>query len=244
LTRVAIVTGGGRGIGRASCIELGRLGWRVAVVDVDGQAAREAAAATGGDASAHAADVTDEEAVDRAVAEIAAVHGGVDGLVTCAGIMRRGAVAELTVDDWEAVTASHLRGAFLCVRAVAPLLSARGWGRIVLVSSVAARGLAHHVPYAAAKAGVVGMARSLSLELGPRGVTVNAVAPGFVDTRLTRAIADRTGREWESIAGEQASETALRRIGTPEDVARVIGFFCSDAAGFVTGQTLVVSGGP
>ncbi|WP_214105851.1 SDR family NAD(P)-dependent oxidoreductase [Acrocarpospora catenulata] len=241
--RVAVVTGGGRGIGAAVCRRLAEEGAAVAVLDLDAKPA-EQVAGTLPEAGAYAADVGDPAQVEDVVRRVLARHGRIDILVPCAGVMRGAPVTEMTDRAWTEVLTSHLTGSFTAVRAVTPAMIAQRHGRIVLISSIAARGIADHVNYGTAKAGIAGMTRSLALELGPRGITVNAVAPGFIATRMTREGAERRGRTWEEHAERAAEGTALRRIGTPEDVAAVVAFLASADAGYVTGQVIHVSGDP
>ncbi|WP_155350148.1 SDR family NAD(P)-dependent oxidoreductase [Acrocarpospora pleiomorpha] len=241
--RVAVVTGGGRGIGAAVCRRLAEEGAAVAVLDLDPEPAAQVARTLPG-AGAYAADAGDRAEVEDVVRRVLARHGRIDVLVPCAGVMRGAPVTEMTDQNWTEVLTSHLTGAFTAVRAVTPAMTAQGYGRIVLISSIAARGIAGHVNYGTAKAGIAGMARSLALELGPRGVTVNAVAPGFIATRMTREGAERRGRTWEEHAAQAAAGTTLRRIGTPEDVAAVVAFLAGADAGYVTGQVIHVSGDP
>lgn len=241
--RVAVVTGGGRGIGAAVCRRLAAEGAAVAVLDLDGESAAGVARSLPR-AAAYPVDVRDRDGVADVVRRVLAGHGRIDVLVPCAGVMRGAPVAELTDQAWDEVLGGHLTGAFALVRAVAPTMVAQGYGRIVLISSVAARGIVGHVNYGAAKAGVAGMARSLAVELGPHGVNVNAVAPGFIATRMTREGAERRGRTWAEHAARAAEGVALRRIGTPEDVAAVVAFLAGADAGYVTGQVIQVSGDP
>ncbi len=240
--RVALITGGGRGIGAATARLLAAEGAKVAVSDLDEVPAREVADPIGG--LAIACDVsarTDVEAmVDRTVNEL----GGLDILVTCAGIIRDNLLFKMTDEDWDAVIDTHLKGTFLCARAVQRVMVDRKYGKIVFLSSTSALGNRGQANYSAAKAGLQGMARTLAIELGPFNINVNTVAPGFVETRMTRATAERMGMDFETFKLGAASQIPLRRIGQPEDIASVIAFLCSDESSFVSGQTIYVRGGP
>ncbi len=250
--RAALVTGGGRGIGAATARLLASEGAAVGVADADLGPAEEVAAgiraasagATGGRVLALACDVTDRPQVEAAVGRVLAEFGRLDILVACAGVTRDNLIHKMTDNDWESVMATHLRGAFLTVQAAQRPMVQQKYGKIVLVSSTSALGNRGQANYSAAKAGLQGMARTLAIELGPFGVNVNVVAPGFIETRMTRAVAERLGVDYEAMKLGVAATLPLRRVGQPEDVARVIAFFCSEDAAFVTGQTLYVSGGP
>ena len=150
----------------------------------------------------------------------------------------------MTVDDWDAVAAVHLRGNFLFSRAVQPYMREAGWGRIVNLSSVSALGNFGQMNYAAAKAGVQGITKTLAIELGPYGVTVNAVAPGFIETEMTAATATRMGVSFDELKETFAADIPVRRVGQPQDIAAAISFFASEEASFVSGQVLYVAGGP
>ena len=240
--RVALITGGGRGIGAATARLLAAEGAKVAVSDLDEVPAREVADPIGG--LAIACDVsarTDVEAmVDRTVKEL----GGLDILVTCAGIIRDNLLFKMTDEDWDVVIDTHLKGTFLCARAVQKVMVDRKYGKMVFLSSTSALGNRGQANYSAAKAGLQGMARTLAIELGPFNINVNTVAPGFVETRMTRATAERMGMDFETFKLGAASQIPLRRIGQPEDIASVIAFLCSDESSFVSGQTIYVRGGP
>lgn len=245
--RVALITGGGRGIGAATAQLLARQGAAVAVTDVDAGPAEEIAAgirAEGGRALATACDVTDRAQVEAAVAQAVAEFGRLDILVTCAGIIRDNLIHKLTDDDWDEVINTHLKGTFLAVQAAQRHMVARRYGKIVLLSSTSALGNRGQANYAAAKAGIQGLARTLAIELGPFGINVNAVAPGFIETRMTRAVAERLGVDYEQLKQVVAAEIPLGRVGRPDDVANVIAFLCSDEAAYVSGQTIYVAGGP
>ena len=245
--RVALVTGGGRGIGEATCRRLAAGGAAVAVVDLDEAPAEAVAAAireAGGRALAVAADVASREAVEAAVGRAVAQLGGLDILVHCAGITRDNLLFRMSDSDWAGVIDTHLNGAFYAARAAQAPMVAQRYGRMVFLSSTSALGNRGQVNYAAAKAGLQGLTRTLAIELGPFNVTVNAVAPGFIETRMTRGTAERLGVDYEQYKAQRAAEIPLRRVGQPADVAAVIAFLAGDAAGYVSGQTIYVAGGP
>ncbi len=240
--RVALVTGGGRGIGAATAQLLAKEGAKVAVSDLDEGPAREIAGPIG--ALAIACDVSDRDQVGRMVERTIKELGRLDVLVTCAGIIRDNLIFKMTDDDWDAVIDTHLKGTFLCARAAQKQMVDQKYGKMVFLSSTSALGNRGQTNYSAAKAGLQGMARTLAIELGPFNVNVNTVAPGFVETRMTRATAERMGVDYEAFKLGAASQIPLRRVGQPEDIASVIAFLCSDESSFVSGQTVYVRGGP
>jgi 3-oxoacyl-[acyl-carrier protein] reductase len=235
--KVAIVTGGARGIGAATAERLLADGVRVAITDLDVAGAPDGVLAIPCDVTSRA-DV--EGAVERTVAEL----GSLDILVTCAGITRDNLIHKMTDDDWDGVIATHLRGTFLAAQAAQRVMVPNRSGRMVMISSISALGNRGQTNYAAAKAGIQGMARSLAIELGPFGINVNCVAPGFVKTRMTQAIAERSGVPWEEIEAAEAAQIPLRRIGKPEDISSVISFLCGPDSEWVSGQVIYVRGGP
>ncbi len=244
---VAVVTGAGQGIGAAIARRLAGDGMSVAVIERDGAAAAdtvEAIREKGGTALAIACDVTRTAEVDAMAERVAAELGRPGVLVNNAGITRDGLLFAMDDEDWDAVVDVHLNGSFRCVRAVAPHMAAQGRGRIVNLSSIAALGNPGQANYATAKAGIQGLTRTLAIELGPAGITVNAVAPGFVDTAMTDAVARRMRKDPALLRAEAASRAPLRRVGVPEDIAGVVAFLAGPDAGYLTGQTLYVDGGP
>ncbi|HWI30123.1 MAG TPA: SDR family oxidoreductase [Microbacterium sp.] len=247
MTRTAIVTGAARGISAATARRLAADGNAVAVLDLEaGQCAATVAAITdaGGRAIAVGANVADARAVTEAVAHVEAELGAPTILVNNAGIIRDNLLFKMTEDDWDSVLSVHLRGAFLMSRAVQAHQVAAGWGRIVNLSSTSALGNRGQANYAAAKAGMQGFTKTLAIELGRFGVTANAIAPGFIVTDMTRATAERVGVGFEDFIAQNAKEIPVGRAGYPEDIAAAASFFCSEEAGFVSGQVLYVAGGP
>ncbi|HVD47579.1 MAG TPA: 3-oxoacyl-ACP reductase FabG [Candidatus Limnocylindria bacterium] len=240
--RVALVTGGGRGIGAATAQLLAKEGARVAVSDLDEGPAKEIAGPIGG--IAIACDVSDRAQVESMVERTVKELGRLDVLVTCAGIIRDNLLFKMTDEDWDAVIDTHLKGTFLCARAAQKHMVDQKYGKMVFLSSTSALGNRGQANYSAAKAGLQGMARTLAIELGAYNVNVNTVAPGFVETRMTRATAERMGVDYEAFKLGAASQIPLRRVGQPEDIANVIAFLCSDESGFVSGQNIYVRGGP
>jgi 3-oxoacyl-[acyl-carrier protein] reductase len=245
--RTAIVTGGARGIGAGIARRLAADGFAVAVLDVEEAGAKAVAqsiAANGGRAVGIAVNVTDPESVTAAVDRVAAELGEPTVLVNNAGITRDNLLFRLTDDDWDAVMAVNLKGPFLLTRAVQKYMTAAKWGRVVNISSISALGNRGQANYAASKAGIQGFTKTLAIELGKFGVTVNAIGPGFVDTEMTRGIAERTGIPFEDIAATYAKDIPVGRVGKPEDIAAVVSFFARDDAAWVSGQVIYVAGGP
>ncbi|GLW95090.1 SDR family oxidoreductase [Actinokineospora globicatena] len=245
--RIAIVTGAARGIGAAIATRLGRDGFAVAVLDLDADACAGTVAAitgAGGTALAVGADVAVTEQVEAAVARVAAELGPPTVLVNNAGILRDNLIFKMTDDDWDSVIGVHLRGAFLMSRAVQRHQTEQRYGRIVNLSSTSAQGNRGQANYATAKAGLQGLTKTLAIELGKFGVTVNAIAPGFIETDMTAATAARLGVSFEDFKSGVSAAIPVGRIGQPEDVAATAAFLVSAEAGFVTGQVIYVSGGP
>lgn len=245
--RVALVTGGARGIGAAVALRLAQDRHDVAVLDLDEAACTEtvrAVQALGGRALAVGGDVSDERAVAAAVERVAVQLGPPLVLVNNAGILRDHVLAKMTVDEWDLVQQVHLRGAFLMCRAVQPGMRQAGWGRMVNLSSTAALGNVGQANYSAAKAGLQGLTRTLSLELGRYGITVNSVAPGYTITDMTRSTAKRIGVSMEELSRDVVAGISVGRAGQPEDIAHAVAYFCDERSGFVTGQVLYVAGGP
>ena len=239
--KCALVTGGSRGIGRAVCLELARQGARVAVNYAGNAAAAEetvqASAALGAEAFAVQADVADAAASEAMVKEVLARFGRLDILVNNAGVTRDGLMPMMKEADWDAVLDTNLKGAFHCMKAVYRPMMKQKYGRIVNLSSIVGlRGNAGQANYAASKAGLIGLTKSMAKELAARNVTVNAVAPGFIDTDMTAALPEKA-RE------AMLTTIPMGRLGQAEDVAQAVAFFAGDASAYVTGQVLCVDGG-
>ena len=239
--KTALVTGGSRGIGRAVCLELARGGANVVFCYAGNEAAAQETAqaveALGVQALAVRCDVSDAAQAEGLVKTAAGRFGRVDILVNNAGVTRDNLVMRMSEADFDAVISANLKGTFLCMKAAYRLMLKQRYGRIVNLSSVVAlRGNAGQVNYAASKAGVVGMTKSLAKELAGRGVTVNAVAPGFIETDMTAAMP-------EAARTAALGSIPMARLGAPEDVAKAVAFLASDAAAYITGQVLAVDGG-
>lgn len=239
--KTAVVTGGSRGIGRAICLELAAGGANIvfsyASNDVAAHETADAVNALGGRAVAVRGSAADAEAVKTLMDIAVREFGRIDILVNNAGITRDGLLVTMREEDFDAVLDTNLRGAFLCMKAASRIMMRQRYGRIVNLSSVVGlRGNAGQVNYAASKAGLIGMTKSLAKELATRGVTVNAVAPGFIDTDMTAALP-------EAARAALLPTIPMGRLGQAEDVARAVAYLASDEAGYITGQVLAVDGG-
>ncbi|HET7695004.1 MAG TPA: 3-oxoacyl-ACP reductase FabG [Vicinamibacterales bacterium] len=237
--RVAIVTGASRGIGRAIAAKLAAQGAVVigAARGDNARATADAIVAAGGKAEAAAADVADPAAIERLVAATLERHGRIDVLVNNAGITRDQLMLRMKRDDWDAVIATNLTAAFMLTQAVLKPMIRQRSGRIICISSVVGQGgNAGQANYAASKAGLIGFAKSVAQEVASRNVTVNVVAPGLIETDMTRAITDAARDDW-------SARIPLKRLGTPDDIAAAVCFLASDEAAYITGQVLAVNGG-
>lgn len=235
--RNALVTGSTRGIGRAIATRLIQCGARVAIVGRDIDRSEAVAQELGANARAFAADVADIASVTKLVADVESVFGGVDILVNNAGLTRDNLMMRIKDDDWNAVIDANLRGAFIATRAVTRGMMKRRWGRIINITSVVGlTGNKGQVNYAASKAGLIGLTKSVAKELGSRNVLTNAVAPGFIETDMTKAMT-------ADARASMAAQIPLERLGTPDDVAGVVAFLASDLGSYITGQVIVVDGG-
>ena len=245
--RTAIVTGAARGIGAATAIRLAADGHAVAVLDLNAEHCAgtvDAIVAQGGRALAVGADVSDEASVSAAFETIVAGLGAPTILVNNAGILRDNLLFKMTVSDWDAVLGVHLRGAFLMSRGAQAFMRDAGFGRIVNLSSTSALGNRGQANYAAAKAGMQGFTKTLAIELGRFGVTANAIAPGFIQTDMTAATAERLRIPFDEFIAGAAAEIPVGRVGQPADIANLASFLVSEGAGFVSGQVIYVAGGP
>jgi 3-oxoacyl-[acyl-carrier protein] reductase len=235
--RTALVTGSTRGIGRAIAEALAGAGARVAVVGRDQARAAETAAAIGGGAQGFAADVGDPASITALVESVEKAFGQIDILVNNAGLTRDNILFRIKDEDWDTVLDANLRGAFLAIRATSRGMIKRRWGRIINIASIVGiTGNKGQANYAASKAGLIGLTKSVAKELGSRNVLVNAVAPGFIETDMTAAM---TPEARAALSGQ----IPLERLGSPADIAGVVTFLASDSAAYITGQTLVVDGG-
>jgi 3-oxoacyl-[acyl-carrier protein] reductase len=245
--RVAIVTGAARGIGAATAKRLAADGNAVAIFDLDESACSAVAdeiVAAGGKAIGVGVDVSNVEQVEAGIARVADELGAPVILVNNAGIIRDNLIFKMSEADWDSVMAVHLKGAFLMTKACQAHMTKEKYGRIVNLSSSSAQGNRGQANYSAAKAGLQGFTKTLAIELGKFGVTANAVAPGFIQTDMTAATAERIGMDFDEFIKFSASQIPVQRVGQPEDIAATISFLCSEEAGFVSGQVIYVAGGP
>ena len=246
--RVAVITGAARGIGLGVATRFAQEGASVAIVDLDETAAAEAAAqlpTVEADVKhvGIGANVGDAASVDAAIERVVTELGGIHILMNNAGITRDNLLFKMSEDDWDLVMNVHLKGSFLMSKAAQKHFVAQKYGKIVNVSSISALGNRGQANYSAAKMGLQGFTRTLGIELGPFGINVNAIAPGFIATEMTDATAARLGMDVEDFRKAAAEQNPVRRVGFPEDIAAAAAFLASDEASYITGQTLYVDGG-
>ncbi|MBA4606914.1 MULTISPECIES: 3-oxoacyl-ACP reductase FabG [Aeromicrobium] len=245
--RTAIITGAARGIGAGIAKRFAADGFKVAVLDLDESACQtvvDEIVAAGGQALAVGANVADADAVEAAVSKVAEELGAPTVLVNNAGVIRDNLLFKMTTDDWDLVMDVHLKGSFLMTKAVQKHMTEAKYGRVVNLSSTSALGNRGQANYSAAKAGLQGFTKTLAIELGKYGVTANAIAPGFIQTDMTAATAERIGVPFDDFIEYASKEIPVQRVGQPEDIAHTAAFLCSEGAGFVSGQVIYVAGGP
>lgn len=244
--RVALVTGAAQGIGAGIAARLAADGAKVGVLDLNldaAQATVDEIKAAGGSALALAADVSKGDQVQAAVDALVAEFGALHILVNNAGVLRDNLLFKMSEEDWDIVMAVHLKGAFLCSKAAQKHMIDAKYGRIISMSSTSATGNRGQSNYSTAKAGLQGLTKTLAIELGPFGVTANAIAPGFIETAMTKATAERIGTTIEGMREAVAASVPVRKGGVPADIGNAVAFFAGEEAGYVTGQVLYVDGG-
>lgn len=239
--KTAIVTGAARGLGAATARRLAHEGANVVIADLNSDSANalaESLRSEGGNALGVAADITNAHDVDRLVQETTRAFGGIHILVNNAGITRDNYLVKMSEDDWDLIMNVMLKGAFLTTRAVMPAMIEQHWGRVINISSRAHFGNPTQSNYSAAKAGLIGMTKALSMEQGRYGITVNAVAPGFIDTEMVQSLPT-----YETIKERAIQAQPVKRIGRPDDVANTVVFLASECASFISGEVVHVTGG-
>ncbi|WP_181347060.1 3-oxoacyl-ACP reductase FabG [Thalassobacillus sp. CUG 92003] len=245
--RVAFVTGGSRGIGKGIAQRLAEEGAKVAIIDVDEaslQATERELTESGYDVFQQVADVTDVTQVEAAMKAAYDTFGSLDILVNNAGVIRDNMLFKMSDSDWETVMDVHLKGAFNASRAAQQYMVANKYGRIINLSSTSALGNRGQANYSTAKAGLQGFTKTLAIELGRFNITVNAIAPGFIETDMTKETAARLGISFDELVQASVEKIPVGRSGKPEDIANAVAFYADDQASFVSGQVLYVAGGP
>jgi 3-oxoacyl-[acyl-carrier protein] reductase len=245
--RVAVITGAARGIGFGTATRFAEEGASVAIIDLDESAAAEAAGklplVDGAKAIGIGCDVSNAESVDAAIERTVSELGGIHILVNNAGVTRDNLLFKMTEEDWDLVMNVHLKGAFLMTKAAQKHFVAQKYGKVVNTSSISALGNRGQANYSAAKMGLQGFTRTLGIELGPFGINVNAVAPGFIATEMTDATAARLKMDVDEFRRLNAEANPVKRVGEPADIAAAVCFLAADEASYITGQTLYVDGG-
>ena len=245
--RTAFITGGSRGIGKAIAEQFAKEGANVAIIDVNEQALSEVTAQftdAGYAFYTKLASVTNREEIGQAMQEAYEKFGSIDILVNNAGVIRDNLVFKMTDDDWDTVMDVHLKGAFYASQAAQAYMTKQNYGRIINLSSTSALGNRGQSNYSTAKAGLQGLTKTLAIELGKFGITANAVAPGFIETDMTKATAERIGIPFEQLIEASVQAIPVARSGKPEDIANAVLFFADERSSFVSGQVLYVAGGP
>ncbi len=245
--RVAFVTGGSRGIGKGIVEEFAKGGAKVALIDLNEEALSETTSELkerGYEVYSKVANVVNAEEVETAVKEVVDAFGSVDILVNNAGVIRDNLLFKMTDTDWQTVMDVHLKGSFNAARAVQKYMVERKFGRIINISSTSALGNRGQANYATAKAGLQGFTKTLAIELGKYGITANAVAPGFIETDMTKATAARIGISFDELIHASVAKIPVGRSGKPEDIANAVAFFADEKSSFVNGQVIYVAGGP
>ncbi|WEG10814.1 beta-ketoacyl-ACP reductase [Pullulanibacillus sp. KACC 23026] len=245
--RVAFVTGGSRGIGRAIVDRFAEEGAKIAFIDINEKALSESTnelREQGYEVFSKVADVASFDEVEQAVNEAAEAFGSIDILVNNAGVIRDNLLFKMTDDDWDTVMNVHLKGSFNAARAAQRHMVKQKYGRIINISSTSALGNRGQANYATAKAGLQGFTKTLAIELGKFGITANSVAPGFIETEMTRNTAERIGITFEQLIDASVAQIPVGRSGQPSDIANAVAFFADERSSFVSGQVLYVAGGP
>lgn len=245
--RTVLVTGGSRGIGKQIAERFGSEGANVAIVDINEEALGNVKSEfnnKGYSVFTKTASVTEKEQIEQTMEEVNNHFGSIDVLVNNAGVIRDNMLFKMTDDDWEVVMDVHLKGAFYATRAAQKYMIEKKYGRIINISSTSALGNRGQANYATAKAGLQGFTKTLAIELGKFGVTANAVAPGFIETDMTKATAERIGVPFEDFIEATVATIPVGRSGQPEDIANAVAFFADERSSFVSGQVLYVAGGP
>ncbi|SEN56634.1 3-oxoacyl-[acyl-carrier-protein] reductase [Mesobacillus persicus] len=245
--KVAFVTGGSRGIGKGIVELFAAEGAKVAFIDLDEAALAQTTAELkekGVEVFSKVASVTDADQVEAAVKEIVENLGSVDILVNNAGVIRDNMLFKMTENDWDTVMNVHLKGSFLATKAVQKFMVDQKYGRIINISSTSALGNRGQANYSTAKAGLQGFTKTLAIELGKYGITANSIAPGFIETDMTKETARRIGISFEDLINASVAAIPVARSGKPEDIANAVAFFADEKSGFVNGQVIYVAGGP